>query len=187
MKKISEKQLSYKKYFLTGFLLNTLILGGCDSFRNALGLDHSSPNEWNTAEPSPGLILPPDFASRPKLPPPTPGKPNPHAIPETAKAQKTILGDVYHIDSARTSTQGEKELIEKASENQEVPADIRKKVDEEAQMDGNVSEKIITQIKNWKKEASENLTLSRPNTTDQKVENNLDAGKNTTPPEKEGE
>ena len=187
MKKISAKKMGYKKYFLTGILFNALILGGCDSFRNVLGLDHSSPNEWNTAEPSPGLILPPDFASRPKLPLPTPGAPNPHAIPEMAKAQKAILGDDYHIDSARSSSQGEKELIQKASENQEVTADIRKKVDEEAQIDGNVSDKIITQIKNWKKEASDNLTLSRPQTTDQKLENDPEAGKKTPPQEKEGE
>lgn len=149
-----------KQYILTSLLLGSFTLVGCDSVRNTLGLDHSSPNEWNTPEPSPGLILPPDFQARPKLPPPTPGAPNPHAVPTTVKAQKTVLGDTETVDATSSSSDGEKDLVEKASENQEITPDIRKKVDEEAQAENTISGKIITKIQSWKKQASENLSPS---------------------------
>lgn len=150
-----------KIYTLTCVLLCSLAMGGCDTFRNTFGLDHSSPKEWDTAEPSPGLILPPDFASRPKLPAPNPGAPNPHVIPESVRAQKTVLGEAHSVHTSPSSSKGEQDLIEKASENQEVTPNIRQKVDEEAQADTTISGKIISRIQSWKKEASDNLSLSK--------------------------
>jgi hypothetical protein len=151
-----------KIYTLTSLLVCSLALGGCDTFRNTFGLDHSSPNEWNTTEPSPGLILPPDFNSRPKLPPPTPGAPNPHAIPETVKAQKTVLGEAHSPDTSPSTAKGEQDIVEKASENQPITPNIRKIVDEEAQEESTVSGKVISKIRSWKKEAAKNLNLSKP-------------------------
>jgi hypothetical protein len=158
---IKEKKMN-KIYILTSALLCPLALGGCDSFRNAFGLDHYSPDEWKTSDPSPSLILPPDFAQRPQLPPPTPGTPNPHIVPESVRAQKTVLGDTPPAEPSASTTKGERDVIEKASENQEVTPDIRIKLDEESQSDGTISSKVITKIKSWKKEAAENLTLSKP-------------------------
>jgi hypothetical protein len=160
-----------KQYILTSLLLCSLTLIGCDSVRNTLGLDHSSPNEWNTPEPSPGLILPPDFQARPKLPPPTPGAPNPHAVPTTVKAQKTVLGDAESMDTSTASSEGEKDIVEKASENQEITPDIRKKVDEEAQSENTISGKIVSKIQSWKKQASSNLSLSNKDEQDSKDTN----------------
>lgn len=151
-----------KTYTLTSILFCSLVLGGCDSFRNTFGLDHYSPDEWKTSDPSPSLILPPDFAQRPQLPPPTPGAPNPHIVPESVKAQKTVLGDTPPVEHSASTTKGERDVIEKASENQEVTPNIRKKLDEESQSDGTISNKVISKIKSWKKEATENLTLSKP-------------------------
>lgn len=54
-----------KIYTLASILLCPFIFGGCDSFRNTFGLDHYSPDEWKTSDPSPSLILPPDFAQQP--------------------------------------------------------------------------------------------------------------------------
>lgn len=150
-----------KKYTLTSVLLLPLALGGCDTFRNTFGLDHSSPDAWKTAEPSPGLILPPDFSERPKLPPPTPGAPNPHVVPDIVKAQKTVLGDASPVDTSIATTKSEKEVLEKASENQEVTPNIRSIVDEESQTDSSVPGTIISKIKSWKKEATKNLGLSK--------------------------
>jgi hypothetical protein len=149
-----------KNYILTSLFLLPLALGGCDTVRNTFGLDHSSPDAWKTAEPSPGLILPPDFADRPKLPPPAPGAPNPHVIPDTIKAQKTVLGDAEPVDLSTTSTKGEREVLEKASENQEITPNIRSIVDEESQADSSVSGAVISKIQSWKKEAQRNLGLS---------------------------
>jgi hypothetical protein len=171
---MNKKVNSYKIYMLASLIATPALLAGCDSFRNTFGLDHSSPNEWNTAEPSPGLILPPDFASRPKLPPPNPGAPNPHVVPDTVRAQKTVLGNAQPPHVTASSTKSEKDIIEKASENQEVTPDIRKKVDEEAQADSTVSGKVISKIQSWKKEAAENLS-----NTNQKAKNPQDGETST--------
>ncbi len=158
-----------KIYTLGSILLCSLTLTGCDSFRNAFGLDHYSPDEWQTGDPSPSLILPPDFAQRPQLPPPTPGAPNPHIVPESVRAQKTVLGDTPPVEPSST-TKGERDIIEKASENQEVTPDIRKKLDEESQTDGTISGTVISKIKSWKMEATENLTLSKPTKDEEEEE-----------------
>lgn len=157
---IKEKKMN-KICTLTSLLLCSFTLTGCDSFRNAFGLDHYTPNEWDTSAPSPSLILPPDFAQRPQLPPPTPGAPNPHVVPESVRAQKTVLGET-HGGNLPTSPTGERDLIEKSSKDQEVTPDIRKKLDEESQSDGTIPNKVVSKIKSWKKEASENLSLSKP-------------------------
>jgi hypothetical protein len=149
-----------KIYPLTSLFLCSFALGGCDSFRNTFGLDHYSPDEWKASDPSPSLILPPDFAQRPQLPAPTPGAPNPHVVPESVKAQKTVLGETRAVDLP-ASTAGERDVIEQSSKDQEVTPDIRKKLDEESQSDGTISNKVISKVKSWKKEASENLSLSK--------------------------
>lgn len=150
-----------KKYVLGLPLFCSLILTGCDSFRNTLGLDHSQPNAWETDEPSPGLMLPPDFAQRPQLPVPNPGAQNPHAISIESKAQKTLLGkDMETEKSTLVSGAVEQDILKKASQDQVVPSDIRTTVDEESQADSTVSQKLIHKIESWKKEAAENLGLS---------------------------
>ena len=58
--------------------------------------------------------------------------------------------------------EGEKDVVEKASEKQTATPNIRTIVDEEAQADSTVSGKVINKIQAWKKEASENLGLSKP-------------------------
>lgn len=170
-----------KNYILTSIILSSLAMGGCDTFRNTFGLDHYSPNEWSAAEPSPGLILPPDFKSRPKLPPPAPGSPNPHAVSATVKAQKTVLGSAPDHTSSPAVGRGEADIVEKASENQPVTPGIRKIVDEEAQEDDTVSAKVISKIKSWKKEAATNLRLPKSGDNHSK-----DEGATNTQ-EKEGE
>jgi len=166
-----------KVHVLVSVLLCPLALCGCDSFRNTFGLDHYSPDAWTT-EPSPGLILPPDFAHRPKLPPPRPGAPNPHIIPETTKAQKTVLGDKPTVEASSTVTQGEKDVLEQASENHTATPNIRQIVDEESQTDSTVSGKVISKIKSWNKEIRDNLTLSKP-----RKNNSDDDGKNEEKPD----
>lgn len=150
-----------KAYILPSVLLSSLfMLSGCDSFRNTFGLDHSSPNEWDTAEPLPDLKIPPDFNSHPKLPAPTPGAPNPHAVPTSVKVKKTVLGESDEGAMPASTSDGEQELIEKASENQEITPDIRNKVDQEAQAEDSISGKVVSKIRSWKKEATDNLTLA---------------------------
>ena len=151
---------------LTSLLLSCLALGGCDTFRNTFRLTHSSPNEWDTPEPNPVLILPPDFKERPKLPPPTPGTPNPHAIPEITRVHKTVLGEEPAAPVPAPTTKGEEEIIENASKNQPATPNIRDIVDREAQEEATISGKVIAKIKHWKKTASQNLGLSQKDASD---------------------
>jgi hypothetical protein len=169
-----------KIYTLTSILLAPLAFAGCDTFRDTFGLSHKSPNEWDAAEPSPGLILPPDFGNRPKLPAPTPGAPNPHVIPETVKAQKTVMGSGHSVDTSASTAKGEKDIIEKASENQTITPDIRHLVDEEAKADSTISGKVMSQVQSWKEQARKNLSLSEPKT------NNATDGDTTDKQEEEG-
>ncbi len=128
----TQKQTSKIVSFL---LISPLFISGCDTFRNTFGLDHYSPDEMSTAAPSPALIIPPGFNERPLLPPPTPGSPNPHIIPDSVKAKKTVLGDAASQEASASTTKGEKDIIEKASENQTVTPNIRSLIDEESQTD----------------------------------------------------
>lgn len=175
-----------KIYALASALLCPLVLGGCDSFRNTFGLDHYSPDEMETSGPSPSLILPPDFAQRPKLPLPTPGAPNPHEVSASVKAQKTVLGDAPPVETSASLGKGEKDVIEKASENQTVTPDIRKKLDEESQSDSTISGKVISKIRSWKKEAADNLTLSKPDKEGEDIDTRT-AQSDNNPPEEEEE
>ena len=144
--------------------LASVIVGACDTVRDTFGLNHSAPNEWNTADPNPPLVIPPGLFERPKLPPPCPGAPNPNAVSPETRAQNTVLGGVPVSSGSSPSapTEGENGVVEKASEKQPVTPNIRTIVDEEAQADSTVSGKVISKIQAWKKEASDNLSLSKP-------------------------
>lgn len=75
---------------LAGRLLATsvllLALGGCESFRQALGLDKSSPDESRVTVFSP-LVVPPDFGLRP----PGPGGIETTAAPRTSRRAATSV------------------------------------------------------------------------------------------------
>lgn len=154
-------------YIFSASLICALMVGGCDTVRDTFGLNHYRPQEWD-ATPNEGLILPPDFHHRPKLPQPQPGAPSPHAVPETVKAQKTVLGDDSPADTSVSTKKGEEDVIVKASEQQTVTPNIREVVDEEAKKEESLSEKVITKIKDWKKEAAENLTGTKPKNSQEK-------------------
>lgn len=57
---------------LLGCAVLGIVVGGCDSVRNTLGLDHYQPDEMQ-AGVNPPLTQPPHF----KLRPPQPGAPSP--------------------------------------------------------------------------------------------------------------
>jgi hypothetical protein len=139
---------------ITPLLLTSLLLGGCDTFRNIFGTDHYEPDAFAVTD-HPPLIMPPDYIVRP----PRPGAERPNAVSATVKAQKTVLGSQVS-GSSEPATQGEKDILGKASEKQPVTPKIREIVDEESQTDSTVSGTVLNKIQSWKKEASDNLTLS---------------------------
>lgn len=144
-----------QKTIVIALLVVSILLQGCDTIRNTFGLDHTSPDAWST-EPHPGLVIPPGLHERQPLPVPQPGASNPNMVTPEAKAQKTVLGST--ISPTAPSGRGEKDILNQVSQDQPTTPNIRNLVDEEAQADGTVSGTIISKIKSWKKEATENLT-----------------------------
>ncbi len=135
-------------------LSSTLLLTGCDSVRNTFGLDHYQPNEMDVSN-HPPLSLPKDF----KLRPPVTGGNNvvaPGAVSSSTQAQKVLLGDATQA-TGKTGNASESALLNQASGNQSAPADIRKLVDSEAAVDGNVSDSLMGRILSWKEEAAKNF------------------------------
>jgi len=93
---------------------------------------------------------------------------------------------IYSLNSSLSLIE-ETDIVEKASENQEITPDIRKKIDEEAQADSSISGTIIEKIRSWKKEASENLTLSSSSKSEQKIDASFEDVNDTAPQQKEAE
>ena len=63
-----------------------LVLAGCNSVSQSLGLDPLSPDEFNVVAKAP-LTLPPDFTLRP----PVPGAPRPQEVEPQRLAQAALL------------------------------------------------------------------------------------------------
>ena len=136
-------------------LSSTLLLTGCDSVRNTFGLDHYQPNEMDVSN-HPPLSLPKDFKLRPPV---TGGASNTtsSSISSSPQAQKVLVGDTAQT-VGKTGDASESALLSQASGNQSAPADIRKLVDSEAAVDGNVSDSLMSRILSWKDEAAKNFS-----------------------------
>jgi hypothetical protein len=76
------------KQRLTLLPLCLLMLTGCDTVRDTLGLEHSGPNEFDVATSAP-LSMPPDYNLRP----PEPGAPRPQEVSASDQAQNLLLGN----------------------------------------------------------------------------------------------
>jgi hypothetical protein len=73
------------------------VLSGCDSFKRAVGIEKSSPDEFAVESRAP-LTIPPDFDLRP----PAPGASRPQEVSAASKAQSVI-------DSAQPGEPGKQE------------------------------------------------------------------------------
>ena len=80
-------------------------LSGCQSTKNALGLNKVVPDEFNVVTKAP-LVVPPDYALRP----PAPGQPRPQELQPESAARQALLGQ----RDATNRSDGEKLLVAKA-------------------------------------------------------------------------
>ncbi len=80
-------------------------LSGCESTRNALGLNKVVPDEFRVVTKAP-LVVPPDYALRP----PSPGQPRPQELQPESAARQALLGE----RDATNRSDGEKLLVAKA-------------------------------------------------------------------------
>lgn len=129
--------------------LSTLavLLSGCDSVRNTLGLDHYQADEF-AVPTNPPLVLPPHY----NLTPPKPGAAPAHIKTPDAQAQHALQTADAKIHSGSGA---EKQLVK----NTKVATleNIRELVDKEAADDATLEGKLNRQVKSWKEQAKENL------------------------------
>lgn len=125
-----------------------LVLGGCDSTREALGLTKKSPDEFAVVTKAP-LVLPPEFGLRP----PEPGAPRPQEQAARDRARAALAGQNRLTAAAGSATSfasarsaGEIALLQQAGASN-VDPDIRRKVNEEftqlAERDSNFVDRLI--------------------------------------------
>jgi len=118
-------------------------LSGCQSTKNALGLNKVVPDEFRVVTKAP-LVVPPDYALRP----PAPGEPRPQELQPESAARQALLGQ---RDSANR-TVGENALIAKMGADKADPL-ARYVVDDEfgdlAYKEPTFADKVLF----WKKPA----------------------------------
>jgi hypothetical protein len=94
-------------------------LSGCGSFRNAMGLEKSSPDELAIVREAP-LVVPPDFNLRP----PRPGAPRPMELDAQGQAVAALFGPGVTL---QPRSAGENAVVDKAGAARVSP-DIRSTV-----------------------------------------------------------
>jgi hypothetical protein len=101
--------------------LCTATLSGCDSLRNAAGLNKKSPDEFAVTTKAP-LVIPPDFNLRP----PTPGAPPSNARDPSTNAELALFAnaDPQAVANGMSGnfTPGEKMLLANAKAQSSDPA-----------------------------------------------------------------
>jgi hypothetical protein len=126
-----------------------LLLAGCNSISQSMGLDPISPDEFNVVTKAP-LILPPDFALRP----PVPGAPRPQETQPRQQAQAALLNPggvgnvVMPVMEAQDRTMGEVALLAYAGAVNPDPG-VRALVDLENAQLLNQADGFLEQILSW--------------------------------------
>lgn len=128
-----------------------LMVGGCSSVRETLGLSKQSPDEFKVVSRAP-LSMPPDY----NLKPPTPGAPRPQEGTPRDQAQQAVLGIAPdyippigegEADSAQSA--GESALLQSAG-GTGIDPNIRLLVDSETAEDQANSQTLADSLTFWK-------------------------------------
>lgn len=125
-------------------------LTGCESTKNALGLNKVVPDEFRVVTKAP-LVVPPDFALRP----PAPGEPRPQELQPESAAREALLGQRQAI----TRSDGEKILASKAGADKADPL-ARYVVDDEFGDLSYKEESFANKVLFWKKDDKPAVTPS---------------------------
>ncbi|WP_298725597.1 DUF3035 domain-containing protein [uncultured Ferrovibrio sp.] len=157
-----------------------LILAGCDSTREALGLNKKSPDEFAVVTKAP-LVLPPEFGLRP----PEPGAPRPQDIQARDRAQAALGGRT--VTSPLTSAQrnptssvsaGEAALLQQARATS-VDPDIRRKVNEDFTQLAERDRSFVDRLIFWQEAEPPGLAVD-PVKEAQRLRENAATGKSVT-------
>ncbi len=134
-------------------VLAGLSLAGCQSTKNALGLNKVVPDEFRVVTKAP-LVVPPDYALRP----PEPGEPRPQELQPESAARQALLGQ----RDAVNRSQGEQLFVAQAGGNKADPL-ARYVVDDEfgdlTYKEPNFADKVMF----WKKKEDTSVAANNTN------------------------
>ncbi|QQR69715.1 MAG: DUF3035 domain-containing protein [Alphaproteobacteria bacterium] len=120
----------------------TVLLSGCSSVRDTLGLTRKPPDEFSVVERAP-LSLPPDFALRP----PRLGAPRPQESNPGEDARRAVLGSAPTAPASASAA--ERQLLEGAATKDSDP-NIREQIDREAAQTAQGNKKLVDDILFWR-------------------------------------
>lgn len=142
-----------------------VVLAGCDTTRDALGLTKKAPDEFAVVTKAP-LVLPPEFGLRP----PEPGAPRPQEVPardraaaaltgrtDSAAGQLTPLSRDPKAAAAQRSA-GESALLQQAKATNADP-DIRRKVNDEFTQLAERDRRFVDRLIFWQKSDDPGLAV----------------------------
>lgn len=125
-----------------------LLLQGCESTKETLGMTHHAPNEYAVQPSTVPLEMPPDYH---KLPQPKPGTPRPQEPSANAQAQAILTGKT---PTTTASSEGQDALLKTAGSDQ-ASDDVRAEVDHEAEVESRKQRTIVEQLRLKKHEAGD--------------------------------
>ena len=143
MQKNSPHRHSTRALLLAG---SALLLAGCDNggLARTFGLTRDAPDEFLVTTRAP-LSLPPDYNLRP----PRPGAPRPQEQSERRQAEEILVPQTaLGPSTAGAASAGQSALLQQTGAN--APADIRRRVDQEARLD-KADDGFIDQLLYWRK------------------------------------
>lgn len=136
----SQKRFGFSKAALL-LVAAGLVLPGCGTIGNALGVTKSSPDEFAIVTKAP-LVVPPDFALRP----PRPGAPRPQERDPADQAAVSLFGETAANPVEGAPTPGERALLVKAgadASNSVIRAVLEEEYVTEKDLDDTIANKIL--------------------------------------------
>lgn len=169
-----DHRMTYRLLVVAGL---ALAVSACGGFRENLGLNKQSPDEFRVVSRAP-LTVPPDFQLRP----PEPGVPRPQVGTPAQQAERAVFRNsqaAQQTASAQPRTLGEQALLEAAGAPQAEP-NIRQIVNRETKQINEESDYFVDRLVFWnditppgtvvdpvgeRRRLQENAALGQPVTT----------------------
>ena len=154
------------KHIRSLFFISTTLafLGGCDTFRDSLGLNHYQPDEFKVSENAP-LSMPRDYALRPPTGSDSSAPLATTTYNSSKEAQKTLLGRTTEVEQSAHPLSSEKSLVAAAQKEQKTDPNIRQTVNEEAKVHGNPGDQIADKLAKMGKQIKKNASDTGDDTT----------------------
>jgi hypothetical protein len=146
-----------------------VLLAGCstDKLSRTFGLTRDAPDEYTVTTRAP-LSMPPDYNLRP----PRPGAPRPQEQSERQQAEEALVPELALNAPTGSASPGQAALMQEAGTA--APADIRRRVDQEARTDA-ADDGFVDKLLYWRKPDTHNAEVD-PNKESQRLRQNAALG-----------